>query len=313
MVLKGILLKELIKNGYSKEDNAKMWSIANTSFWFINPEMSQAFLKLNRVPRYKATIIDTETKLLKENIGNFLKSAENPPFNLIDANCIDGSRANAIIKSLPQTIKFRYCPVSFNGYFTKLAIENIKKENFPNLVECAPRLSQDYERLGEIGVALRNSKYQKNVFLLLGSLLSSFEINDYLFKLSQTMLPSDILIIGNGIRTGERFEHLETYQHPIFNEWLIHLMRILGFKDSEVEVNARFANNRLEGYYTIKINKKIAFEGKNIEIKKGDKILVAFQYKLYEQELKNSCKMYFDSAELVKDHQNEYALVMCKK
>lgn len=313
MVLKGMLLKELVKNGYSEEENTRMWSIANTSFWFMTPEMSQAFLNLNKVPRYKATIIDTEANLLKENIGNFLEKEENQPFNLIDANCTDGSKAKTIINSLPKSVKFRYCPVCFNSYFTKLAVENIKKENFPNLAEYAPRLSQDYGGLGEIGVALRNSAYQKNVFLLLGSLLSSFEINDYLFKLSQNLLPNDMLIIGNGIRTGQRFVNLGTYQHPAFNEWFIHLMRILGFKDNEVEVNARFANNRLEGYYTIKVDKKISFEGKNIEIKKGDKIRVAFQYKLYEQELKDFCKMYFDSVKIVKDPQNEYALVMCKK
>lgn len=313
MVLKTMLLKELIKNGYSEENNSKVWNIANTSFWFINPEMSKAFLKLNQVPRYKALIMDTETKLLKENIGNFLKSTENSLFNLIDMNCTDGSRAKTIIKSLPKTLKFRYCPVCFNEFFTKLAVENIKKESFSNITEYAPRLSQNYEGLGEIGAALKNSSYQKNVFLVLGSLISSFEINDYLFKLSQNMLPNDLLVIGNGIRTGERFAHLETYQHPIFNEWFIHLMRILGFKDDEVEVSARFAHNRLEGHYIIKVNKKISFEGKNIEFKKGDKILVVFQYKLYEQELKDFCKMYFDSVELVKDKENEYALVLCKK
>ncbi len=313
MVIKQAILKELVKNGYSEENGSKVWSIANTSLWFITPEMSRAFLKLRDVPRYRETIIETEIKLLEENIASFLESMKNVKFNLIDMNCGNGEKAKRLIQKLPQTMKFRYCPVCINGCLAELSSESVKKENFTHITEHAQRVSQNYETMGEIGAALRNSTYQKNVILFLGSLLSSFEINDHLFKLSQTMLPGDLLIIGNGIRTGQRFNNLETYKHPVFNEWFIHLMRLLGFKDEEVEVNTRFAHNRLEGFYTIKTNKTLHYEGKEINIKEGDKIIVAFQYKLYENELKDFCNMYFDKVDLKKDSQNEYALVLCKK
>lgn len=312
-MIKEEIMKELVKNGYAEESGSKVWNLANRSFWYISNEMAKTFLEVRKHPRYKTVIIDTEIKLLKENIAGFLAPLKNEKFNLIDMGCVDGSKAKEIISSLPSSIKLRYCPVCINEYFVKLSLENIKKENLENVIDYAPRVSPDFESLNEIGAALRNSTYQKNVLLLLESALSSFEINDYLFKLSQTMLPSDILIIGNGIRTGPRFAHLETYKHPIFNKWFMHLIKELGFREDEVIVDARFEHGRLEGYYTLNANRKIEHKSKVIEMKKGDKIIVAFQYKLYDHELKDFCKMYFDKVSLIKDLEEEYAIVMCKK
>jgi len=313
MINKEILFKELIKNGHSKENGSKVWSIANRSFRYINLEMTKAFLKIREHPRYKATITNAEIKLLRDNISRFLDSVKESQFNLIDMNCIRGEKAVEIMKTLPKTMKLRYCPVSVNEDLIKMTLENLKKQKYENLIDYAPRITKDFESFDQVGAALRNTTYQKNVYLLLSSLISSFEINDYLFRLSQPMFPGDLLVIGNGIRTGERFVHLEVYKNPMFNNWLIHLMRQLGFKDEEVSYDARFANNRLEAYYTINVDKTIESEGKKINFKKGDKIIVAFQYKLYEEELKNFCKMYFETVELVKDPEGEYALVLCKK
>src|SRR3989344_3505248 len=139
MLEKERLIKELLKNGYSKKDETKSWDISKREFRYLNKDMAKSFLRLTEHPRYKATITDIE-------------------------------------------------------------------------------------------IDLRNSKYQRNIILLLGSLISSFDINDYLFKVSQSMFPGDYLVIGNGIRKGERFTKLETYKHPLFNDWLIHLMRLLDFK-----------------------------------------------------------------------------------
>ena len=313
MGLKGALLKELIKHGYSKEDNSRVWNIADRSFRYINKDMALSFLKLREHPRYKTTIMDIEIKLLKENILKFIESLGRCEFNLIDMGCIDGEKTKAIISSLPKEIKFRYCPVNVNEYLVKLAAENIKKESFHQVIDYAPRISKNFESMDQIGPALRNNKYQKNLLFMHSSSIASFDINDYLFRLSQSMLPGDILIIGNGIRKGPRLANLETYKHHIFNDWLIHLMRELGFKDEEVEYNARFENNRLEIYYTLKNDKIVSYEKTQLELRKEDKIIVAFQHKLYENELKDFCKMYFDKVELVKDENNEYALIRCIK
>lgn len=313
MLTKEILIKELIKNGHSVENGVNVWDISNRSFRYINKEMAEAYLKLKDHPRYKATVTDTEIKLLKETMPTLIKCTENCEFNLIEMGCTDGEKAMALIKDFPKNTKLRYCPVNVNEYLVNLSFENVKKEKFLNVVEYAPRITKDFQGIGEVGAALRNSKYQKNVFLILGSLISSFDINDYLFSLSQAMLPGDLLLIGNGIRKGERFANLQTYQNPMFNEWLIHLMRELGFKDNEVEYNARFAHNRLEAYYKIKTNKIIEEENKRIEMKKGDEIVVAFQSKLYAKELRDFCDMYFDEVKLKSDPEEEYAIVLCKK
>ncbi len=312
MNIKEEVMKELVKNGYAKDKGAKVWDIAKRSLWYINENMAKAFLEARKHPRYKM-LIETETKLLKENIRDFIKPLKSSKFNLIDMNCIDGSKVSSIISALPKTTKLRYCPASTNEFLIKLALENVKKENFSNIVDYAPRLNPDCNSLNEIGAALRNSTYQKNVLLFLESAISSFEINDYLFKLSQAMLPGDILIIGNGIRSGPRFTQLETYKHPLFHKWFFHLMKEIGFNENELKVDVNFDNKRLEGYYVLNKDKKITHEEKTIEMKKGDKILVAFQYKLYDNELKDFCKMYFDSVKLVKDKEEEYAIVMCKK
>ena len=312
MSYKEIMCKELIKNGYSLENGVRVWSIARRAFRYMDSDMAKVYLKLREHPRYKAVIIDIEIELLKKYASGFLSLFKDEKFNLIDLAASDGLKAKTIIRLLPKNIKFRYCPVNINDYLVKVALENVKKEGFANVIEYAPRLSDDCKNFDEVGAALRNSKYQKNVVLLLGSLLASFEINDYLFRLSNSMLPGDLLVIGNGIRKGPRFSNLETYKHPIFNEWLIHLMRQIGFSDKEVEYDARFANGRLEAFYKIKVDKVIYGERK-IEFKKGDIIIVAFHYKLYDYELGDFCRQYFEKVELVKDPAEEYALVFCRK
>jgi len=311
--MKETICRELIKNGYSEEKGVRVWDIARRAFRFVNLDMAKAFLKVREHPRYKATIMDIETNLLKENIPKFFKNFIDQRFNLINLSCVDGTKSKLILGLLPENLKLRYCPVSVSEYLVKLSLENVKKSNFTNVIDYAPRVSDDFWNLDQTGAALRNNSYQRNVLLLLGSFLSSFDINDYLFRLNQSMLPGDVLIIGNGIRKGDRFVNLETYKHPMFNNWLIHLIRQLRFKDEEVEYNARFAHNRLEMYYKIKEDKKIISEGRKIEFRNGDEIIVAFQYKLYAQELRDFCDMYFDNVQLFHDPAEEYAIVFSMK
>ena len=127
------------------------------------------------------------------------------------------------------------------------------------------------------------------------------------------MLPGDSLIIGNGIRKGERFTNIESYKSPVFSNWMIKLMRELGFEDSEVEYGARFANNRVEGFFIIKEDKVIRFEDDVIEFKKGDEIVTAVLYKYYSEEFKKFCEMYFSRVNLFIDSEHEYVLVYCEK
>ena len=134
MISKDILLRELIKNGPAKQNGANVWDISKRTFRYINKDMAESFLKLQEHPRYKATIIDTEIKLLKENASEFLKGLKDTPFNLIDVSCTEGLKAKVIISSLPKTMKIRYCPSCVNEYLVRLSLEKIKKENFPSKI-----------------------------------------------------------------------------------------------------------------------------------------------------------------------------------
>lgn len=313
MIYQQILMNELIKKGYSINNGSKEWKIANASLLYLTKDMAISFLELGKHPRYKAIVIDAEKKLLEKNAKEIMKCLEDCKFNLIDIGCVEGIKAKIVINAIPKNFKFRYCPFNVSSFLTEKAIENIKKGGFKNVAEYTPKVSPDFKDIAEIGITLRNNKYKKNVFLLLNSLLGAYDINEFLFMLSQSMLPGDIVVIGNGIRKGERFEHLENYQHPLFNQWLSHIMTNLGFNRNEIEYNARFANEKVECFYTIKKDKEIISQNNKKRFKSGDKIIVASIYKYYAKELEDFCRMYFSDVKLFKDSEEEYAIVICKK
>ncbi len=313
MELKEALCEELMKKSYSElKDGRRVWDVANRSLLYMTPELVNTFLKVREHPRYKKTIIEIETKLLKQNAGKFAKELENTPFNLIDMGCEDGSKAKIFIEALQGKGNVRFCSVNVSKALAEMASNNLKKAGFKNVTEFKSHVA-DFKSLYEVATMLRSGDYQKNAILLLGWILSSFEIHDYLFNLSQAMFKGDILMIGNGIRIGERFVNIETYRHSLFKGWFDHLIRELGFKEKEVTYDARFANGRVEGFYTLKVGKTLTYKGKKIELRKGDEIVVAFLYKYFEKELEEFCRMYFRSVELVKDEDSEYALIMCRK
>jgi len=164
---------------------------------------------------------------------------------------------------------------------------------------------------------LRSGEFEHNIVLLLGETISHYDIHDLLFKLSEGMGLGDILVIGNGIRTGEqRFVEIEKYKVPLFNDWFIHIVNGLGLEKEDVKYEARFADsrlNRLEAYYKILKDKTVSYKSKQINFKVGDEVVVAVQYKYFEKEFKDICSLYFKNVEIVKDKDNEYALMICKK
>ena len=313
MELKEALLKELVKQGPLVEDGKRTWNIARRNFLYWNEALAKSFLKLRNHPRYRATIFDKEIDLIKKNKNFILNEIKKEPFNLIDMGCGDGTKAKVFLGSFEgNNLDIRYFPVSVTDYLSGIAIQKIRQENFPFVKDIMSH-NACYEDLAEVSSKVRGVKYQKNVTLLLGSILASFEINDYLFHASNAMFKGDYLIIGNGIRKGERLVNIETYKHPAFSEWFILLMKELGFSESEVEYGARFNEMRVEMFYRIKNNKTIEYKGRKIEFKQGDEILVAVVYKFYENELKKFCEMYFSDVKLFEDADEEYALVFCRK
>ena len=313
MELKDALFEELIKNGYSQlKDGRNVWDVANRSLLYMTPGLVKSFLKLRRHPRYVKTIIEIETELLKKHSQSITKDLLNINFNLIDMGCEDGSKAMILIDSLKGKGNCSFCSVNVSKELADMALKNIMNSKLKNVLECRSVIA-DFRSLDQVVTMVKNKKFSKNVILLLGSILASFELHDYLFNLSQAMYKGDFLVIGNGIRPGERFVNLENYKSALFKEWFDHLIDGFGINIKDVEYDARFANGRLETFYRIKKDIVLTYKGKKVEFKAGDELVVAILYKYYEKELEEFCKMYFREVELVKDEANEYALVICKK
>jgi uncharacterized SAM-dependent methyltransferase len=314
MDMKTILLKELIKNGHENFGSNRVWDIASRKFLYINEEMAKGFMGLRNFDRYKTHILGTEVSLIKKNANILSDTLAKESFNLIDICCGDGSKAVEFIKSLNSEVKIRYVPINSCDYLTNLAVKNVKKANLKNVVEYKPIISDcDGSTLNKLTKELKLSPFKKNAVLLLGSILASYEINDYLFQLSKDMNKGDFLLIGNGVRKGERLVSLKTYKEDIFNKWFFGLIKYLGFNEEEVEYDARFANDRIEMFYKIKIDKTVNSENLKVDFKKGDEILTATLYKYYSEEFEKFCKLYFSDLEIKEDKTGGYALVFCKK
>ena len=127
------------------------------------------------------------------------------------------------------------------------------------------------------------------------------------------MQKGDVLVMGNGVRVGERLVEIDKYKHAAFNNWFKHVMLGLGFAESDFEFDARFGNSRVEFLYRLKKERIEKIDGKTIIFKPGDEFVVAALYKYYAEELDKFCKMYFADARIVTDKDAGYAFVMCKK
>jgi len=315
MELKSELFKTLLRKGHSIRNGKgerKVWNMAERTLLYLTPELAKGFLNLHNHLRYKKIVVNKEIELLKANMDKILNIIGDKNFDLFDIGCGDGIKAKAFIETAGDKVSICYHPVNVSEYLINLTLEEVKKENFSN-VHCMKSFVKSFEELEEIIGENGRDKDEKNVILLLDSMLASYEINDYLFRLSMAMSKGDFVIIGNGIRKGERFENLENYKSPLFNEWFIHLIRALGVEDNEVEYDARFEHGRVEAFYKFKSDKVIEHEGREINFKIGDEIVVAVLYKYYPEELEEFCDLYFDEVSLVKDADEEYALIMCKK
>ena len=312
MHVNNIIFHELIKRGYSVRGKTRVWDISDSRLWYLTPALSKGFLNLKRFNPYRKNVVEREIALIKQHAKMISATMPLAAYNLIDLGSGSGVKAEAFIESLPRTIRLRYCPVDISSYYLGLATSRIRGMKSKKIAAIKPFLS-DFKDLHSIAGILRNGTYQRNLVLLLGETLSHYEINDFLFQLSKDMFKGDVLVIGNGIRKGKRLVGLDKYRIPLFNEWFIHVMRGLGFKENEVKYDARFTNNRVEGLYRIGVEKKITYKGKTVAFKEGDEVVVGMQYKYYPKELQKFCKMYFSEVKLITDKTEDYALVICKK
>ncbi len=312
MNVNGIIFKELVKRGYSLKGKTRVWDVADSKLWYLTPELSEGFLNLAKYEPYRKVFVETELRLVKENAEKIISLFGKCNFNLVDLGCGGGLKTTAFIKSLPNNVNLRYCPVDISPYFINKSLGRVKMLKSKKVGAFKPFVS-DFEDLDDIVGMLRNSDYPCNLILLLGGTISHYDINDFLFQLSRDMFKGDFLVVGNGYRVGKRFVNVDKYKTSLFNAWFIQVMKGLGFEENEVEYDARFANGRLEAFYRVLVDKKINYKGKKVSFRKGDEVVVAIQYKFYEKELMKFCKMYFSQVEFVSDKKREYCLLLCKK
>ncbi len=307
-----LIFKELIKRGYSLEGNTRIWNIADSKLWYLKPEQAQAFLDLEGSESYQKEVIQKEINLINNNIKEFLGKIGKDNLNIIDLGCGDGKKAVLFIEHLKGKVKLRYCPVDISSYMVEKAIKKIRKVDAGEVVEFQWNIS-DFENIENISILLRQGGYKKNLSLLLGNTLGNFEINELLYEIRSSMKGGDFLLIGNGLDNRKPEEILKSYNSEEVDNFLIKIPQQLGFKKEDVKLGVRFANSRVELYYTIQTSKKLKLHDKELIFNKGDQILVSVSYKYSKEDFISFMNLYFDDAIVKTSEDGSYAIALCKK
>ena len=313
MQVNDLIFKELIKRGYSLEGKTRVWNIADSKLWYLTPEQAQAFLDLEKSKDYQGDVIQKEVDLIKANMEKLVRRIKSKAVNIIDLGCGDGKKAVLFIQNLTKKgIKVRYCPIDISNYMVEKALEQVRKLNMSEVIECQWNIS-DFENLENITSLLRKEKVGCNIFLLLGNTLGNFEINELMYEIRSSMREGDVLVIGNGLDTRKPDAILKAYNNDLLDNLLIRTLTQIGLKRDELEYSARFRNSRVEMYYTMKKDKKIEFLDKHVNLNKGDQIVVAVSYKYDKSDFKSFMKIYFDDLDIFMSRDNSYALALCRK
>jgi len=307
-----LIFKELIKRGYSLEGNTRIWNIADSKLWYLKPEQAQSFLDLEESKAYKTEVIQKEVDLINGNVEEILGKMKGENLNIIDLGCGDGKKAVIFIEHLKGKVKLRYCPVDISSYMVGKAIENIKGTDAGEVVEFQWNIS-DFENIENISTLLRQGEFKKNLFLLLGNTLGNFEINELLYEIRSSMKGGDMLLIGNGLDNRHPEEILKSYDTKEVNEFLIHIPLQLGLSREDVKLGTRFANSRVELYYTLQSKKTIKFQNKEVTFSEGDQVLVSVSYKYNREDFVGFLNLYFDDVMAKVSEDGSYALALCKK
>lgn len=315
MNVNSLVFKELVKQGYSKEeDGTRLWNISDSKLLYLTPEQAQAYLDFQSVTQYKDELSNKEGSLISINIDRLKDIFKGDPINIVDLGCGDGKKVLSFLEPLSHFAKVRYYPIDISGYMVSKAIERVKNLGVGEVVEFNWNIS-DFDNLENIVPLLNDSNYKRNLFLLLGNTLGNFEMHDILHKIRNVMGDNDYLLIGNGINNDKVESDIVTFcknslEHSKFEKLL---PMQLGFAGEELVYKPRFAHERLEFVVESLVDKEIKVRDKVISIKKGDKFLCGFCYYLREEEFKSLMNIYFSEARVFTSEDGSYALAVCKK
>ena len=309
-----LIFKELLRRGYSLEGKTKIWNIADSKLWYLTPEQAQAYLDFISYPGSMSASAPIEMTLISTHMDELLKQIGEKPLNIIDLGCGDGRKAVLFIDRLKGKVKLRYCPIDISGYMTAKAIENVQKLVAAEVIKVQWNIS-DFENLENIAPLLRSGEFKQNLFLLLGNTLGNFEIHELLYEVRSGMKEGDFILIGNGLNNHKLDDSIikSLKGSKEMDKFLGYITAQLGLDGSEVEYDARFKNSRIEFYYTLKKDKNIAFQGKNISFTKGDQIIVAVSYHYEFEDFMGYLNMYFDNVNVYLSEDKSYILALCRK
>ncbi|MBS3084246.1 L-histidine N(alpha)-methyltransferase [Candidatus Pacearchaeota archaeon] len=316
--LHDLLLRAFLKNGFAQTNGNKSWELTELQYLSLTDDFAKGFLSFSNNIKYRKQFFELEVEMIRQYSDVIFESIGNNNFNLIDIYCGDGLKAIELIKCINSKangkIRICYCPLNASQYLLDLAVSNVKKAGISNVIEYKPLLSAgDGRSLRLIANNIKSEDFKKNVIMMTGGVISCFDINEYLFELNRDMHKDDVLIMGNGVRVGERLVEIDKYKDEVFHNWFKHVMLGLGFTEEDIEFDARFGNSRVEFFYRLKKDRVDALDGKIINFKKGDEFVVAVLYKYYSEEFDKFCKMYFTDSQIFTCEDNGYALVVCKK
>jgi uncharacterized SAM-dependent methyltransferase len=307
-----IIFKELIKRGHSVENGKKVWNIADSKLWYLTPKQAQSFLDLEDEKEYKKQVTQNEIDLINENITEIINKFGKEPLNIIDIGCGDGRKAEIFLKDF-KNHNIRYCPIDISSYMVNKSLERLKKiDVVDEVIEFQWNIS-DFDNIENISFLLRQGKYKKNLFLLLGNTLGNFEINEILYTIRTSMRDGDFLLIGNGLDNRKPETILKSYDNDFFKKFSVQPVTQLGIDKNNLEFGVRFVNSRVESFFTIKNPQEIKFLDKKVALDTGDQIVAVVSYKYNKDDFKSFLNLYFDDVTAKVSKDDSYVLALCKK
>ncbi|MDP2946548.1 MAG: L-histidine N(alpha)-methyltransferase [Nanoarchaeota archaeon] len=312
-----LIFRELIKRGYSLEGNTRIWNIADSKLWYLTPEQAQAYLDLEESQDYKKDTGQPQGEdLIQNNAKEILDLMGNESFNIIDLGCGDGKKAFKLVLELKKVnplIKIRYCPVDISGYMVEKAKKTFSSSDIDKVIEFQYNIS-DFENLDNIIPLLRKNEFKNNLILLLGNTLGNFEIHELLYGIRSNMKEDDLFVVDTAIDDKKQKERVLSYKNnKRANDWLIKIPMQLGLKDEDVEIGFRWNNPRIEGYYTIKNDKKVKFQNKEVNFLKGDQIIIIVAYKHELEDIKSYLNIHFNNVNAKVSSDYSKILALCRK
>lgn len=313
MYFASLITKELLKRGYSVENGAKIWNIADSRLFYLSTEQAQAYLNMEKSEEYiKVVNRQVQEQLLLENARLILNKIDDEAINIVDFRCCQGKEA-AVLARLLNNKKLRYCPLDISKHFVKKAIETFSQLNIKDFIESPCNFS-DIENFECLTPRLNGGEFKRNLFLLLRNVLGNFEINEIMYEVRSAMREGDLLLISIAVADNKIRERTRLLgKNEYVNNLLKYIPLQLGLEEKDIEYGTRFKNSRIEFYYKIISDKKINFEGKTINLNRGDQIIVAFSYKHTADELRRYFMEYFDNVDFILSDDKSQAIVLCKK